>query len=578
MTDFNNEKPNNLEGKSFKEQILAEIEEATRLRKLRDEEILREEQEKKEAARRASLLEAEQKAQRLRQSKDAELIAEKIRIASEAQKALEENKLDIDSSRQEVDKVLENLEQAFDLPNQTKVDIRNVEPKPEVQEEESDENLVDEPDVEQVEEKLVIDESSSSMTLENKTEVSLTESQDDSTERDDFEANEMPTSRGRRKRQKTDSLAKRIASVLISAIVIILLVTSFFGYRYVTKAIGPLDSESSEYVSVEIPAGSGNKYIGQILEESGIIKDATIFNFYTKFKNYTNFGSGYYNFKASMDLDEISKLLQEGGTAEPERPALGKILVTEGYTLKQIATAVATNAQAAKGESKKTPFDSEEFMTLIQNKDFISEMAEKYPKLFASLPSADQVTYQLEGYLFPATYDYYEDTTLEGLVEHMLATTDAYLANYYDTIAAKGLTVNEVLSLASLVEKEGSTDEDRRNIASVFYNRLNIAMPLQSNIAILYAMGKLGEKTTLAEDAAIDTAIDSPYNIYTNTGLTPGPVDSPSLSAIEATVNPSSTDYYYFVADVKTGAVYYSETYEEHEANVEKYINSQLSQ
>ncbi|MDS8990853.1 endolytic transglycosylase MltG, partial [Streptococcus pneumoniae] len=83
---------------------------------------------------------------------------------------------------------------------------------------------------------------------------------------------------------------------------------------------------------------------------------------------------------------------------------------------------------------------------------------------------------------------------------------------------------------ASLVEKEGSTDEDRKNIASVFYNRLNQGMPLQSNIAILYAEGKLGKKTTLAEDAAIDTNIDSAFNVYKNPGLMPGPVDSPSLS------------------------------------------------
>lgn len=75
-----------------------------------------------------------------------------------------------------------------------------------------------------------------------------------------------------------------------------------------------------------------------------------------------------------------------------------------------------------------------------------------------------------------------------------------------------------------------------------------------------------------------DTSIDSPYNVYTNTGLMPGPVDSPSLSAIEATINPASTDYYYFVADVNTGAVYYSETYEGIEANVEKYVNSQLDE
>ncbi len=205
-------------------------------------------------------------------------------------------------------------------------------------------------------------------------------------------------------------------------------------------------------------------------------------------------------------------------------------------------------------------------------------MVEKYPRLLGDLPSADQATYRLEGYLFPATYSYYKETSMEDLVEQMIVTMDSYMSSYYDTIAAKGMTVNEVLTLASLVEKEGSTDEDRRNIASVFYNRLNAGMPLQSNIAILYAMGKLGEETTLEADASIDTGIDSPYNIYTHTGLMPGPVDNPGLSAIEAVINPATTNYYYFVADVKTGNVYYSENYDDHEKNVHKYVNSQLSE
>jgi UPF0755 protein len=249
--------------------------------------------------------------------------------------------------------------------------------------------------------------------------------------------------------------------------------------------------------------------------------------------------------------------------------------VPEGYTIKQISEAVTKNTA---DDDSSTPFTADDFLSVVQDGSFISKMVEKYPKLLANLPSADEATYQLEGYLFPATYSYYEDTTMEDLVEQMISTMDSYMSSYYDTISEKGMTVNEVLTLASLVEKEGSTDDDRRNIASVFYNRLNANMALQSNIAILYAMGKLGEETTLSADASIDTSIDSPYNVYTNTGLMPGPVDSPSLSAIEATINPASTDYYYFVADVNTGAVYYSETYEEHEANVEKYVNSQLDE
>lgn len=553
MTDFEKDKDTSQEAKSFKEQILEEIKEANRLRQLREEEMFRKEQEAKEIAQKS----LEQQEKVTQQNKDADLIAEKIRLAEEALRALEENQLHLTSERQKVDEALESLEQAFTLPHS-----KIVEPT-ETTLDEQVRQVKDEPRHQPDNEKeLVQSVTTKSVPVEQST----------------IPEEPVRPSKIRRKRQRTDSLAKRIASAIISIAVILILVGGFFTYRYVTSAVGPLDKSSSKYITVEIPEGSGNKYIGQILEKAGVIKDATIFNFYTKFKNYTNFGSGYYNLKASMDLDEISKLLQKGGTDEPERPTLGKILITEGYTIKQIADAVTVNTIAQKSEKTSTPFSKDDFLKLIQDETFIAKMVAKYPNLFASLPNADQVTYRLEGYLFPATYNYYEDTTLEDLVEQMISTTDSYLSSYYDTIASKGMTVNEVLTLASLVEKEGSTDEDRRNIASVFYNRLNANMPLQSNIAILYAMGKLGEKTSLAEDATIDTTIDSPYNIYTNTGLMPGPVDSPSLSAIEATINPASTDYLYFVADVKTGAVYYSETFEEHQANVEKYINSQLNQ
>lgn len=380
----------------------------------------------------------------------------------------------------------------------------------------------------------------------------------------------------RRRRQKTDNLAKRISLILISAIILVLLMAGFFGYRFVKSSINPLDKNDTDYVQVEIPEGSGNKLIGQILEKAGVIKSGQVFNYYSKFKNYTNFQSGYYNLQKSMSLDDIADALQKGGSAQPTKPVLGKILITEGYTIKQISKAIESNANTKK-TSDKTPFSSKDFLKLIQSDDFIAKMQAKYPKLLANLPSKSSAKYQLEGYLFPATYNYYKETSLESLAEEMISTMNQNLSDYYDMIAAKNLTVNEVLTVASLVEKEGSTDEDRRNIASVFYNRLNAGMPLQSNIAILYAMDKLGSKTTLAEDAAIDTSIDSPYNIYTNTGLMPGAVDSPGLSAIKATVTPASTDYYYFVADVKTGKVYYAKTYEEHASNVEKYVNSQLT-
>ena len=278
-----------------------------------------------------------------------------------------------------------------------------------------------------------------------------------------------------------------------------------------------------------------------------------------------------------MDLETIIQKLQEEGTKTPQAPVLGKVTIPEGYTIDQIATAITADVSTKK--AGKTPFKKEDFLKAVQDDAFIEKMVAKYPKLLASLPSKDSgVRYRLEGYLFPATYNYGKDTTVKEMIDQMLAAMDQNLSPYYETLESKNINVNEVLTLASLVEKEGATDQDRKDIASVFYNRLNQDMPLQSNIAILYAEGKLGQKTTLKEDATIDTELDSPYNIYKNTGLMPGPVDNPGVSAIEAAVNPSKTDYLYFVANVENGEVFFAKTYEEHNKNVEEHVNSKLTQ
>ncbi|HEL1823948.1 TPA: endolytic transglycosylase MltG [Streptococcus suis] len=382
------------------------------------------------------------------------------------------------------------------------------------------------------------------------------------------------TSKQRRKKQ--DNAAKRIVSVIMSIVVVAVLVTGLTGYMWVKSSLEPVNAKATEAIQVEIPEGSSTLEIGKILVDNKLIKNATIFNYYSKIKSYNNFQSGFYNLKQNMSVDDIAKALQESGTPTAQKEAAGKILIVEGYTLTQIAQAITDNTKT-EDKNDKTPFTTEQFMATVTNQDFINRMVATYPKLFASLPAADSgVIYQLEGYLFPAVYEYSDETTIEELVEQMIVAMDNRLQPYYETIAAKNLTVNEVLTLASLVEKESSTDEDRRNIASVFFNRLNAAMPLQSNIAILYAQGKLGQETTLAEDAAIDTSIESPYNIYWTPGLLPGPVDSPSLSAIEAVINANTTDYLYFVADVTTGSVYFTNNIDEHNQNVAKYVNAHL--
>ena len=394
---------------------------------------------------------------------------------------------------------------------------------------------------------------------------------------DKTEAAELPR-RSRRESVKPIKKKKksRLKGCLVTTLVLLILFGAggFFGLSYAKSALQPVDPNSKQYVRVQIPDGANTQQIGSALEKSGVIKNGLVFTVYAKYKNYTELKSGYYNLQKSMSVEDVIKELQKGGTPEPQEVTLAELTIPEGYTLEQIAQTVGQ----LQGEFKE-PMTSEAFMAKVQDETFIAQEVAKYPNLLESLPAKDSgVRYRLEGYLFPATYAIKESTTIESLIDNMLAAMDKNLYPHYAAIKEKNLTVNELLTIASLVEKEGAKTEDRKLIAGIFYNRLNQNMPLQSNIAILYAEGKLGQNISLADDAAIDTSIDSPYNVYTKVGLMPGPVDSPSLDAIESSINQTKSDYLYFVANVQDGKVYYATTREEHDRNVQEHINSKLHQ
>ena len=384
----------------------------------------------------------------------------------------------------------------------------------------------------------------------------------------------------RRSRRETVKPVKKKKSHLkaffISLLIFLALISAggYFGYQYVQSSLLPVDVNSKEYVTVQIPEGANVQEIGSTLEHSGVIKHGVIFAFYAKYKNYSDLKAGYYNLQKSMSTEDIIKELQKGGTAEPQEPSLADLTIPEGYTIEQIAQAVGQ----LKGEFKE-PLTADAFLAKVQDDNFISQEVAKYPNLLESLPTKESgARYRLEGYLFPATYSIKESTTIESLIDEMLAAMDKTLTPHYSAIKSKNLTVNELLTIASLVEKEGAKTEDRKLIAGVFYNRLNLGMPLQSNIAILYAQGKLGQDISLADDAGIDTSINSPYNVYTKSGLMPGPVDSPSQDAIEASINQTKSENLYFVANVTDGKVYYAANQEEHDRNVAEHVNSKLTQ
>ena len=413
-------------------------------------------------------------------------------------------------------------------------------------------------------------------TVPEKETVNLASHKEELTSQEATEEADLPR-RSRRESAKPAKKKKKshLKGFLVTVLVLLILLGAggFFGLRYAESALQPVDPSSKQYMTVQIPDGSNAQEIGSTLEKSGVIKNGLIFTLYVKYKNYNELKSGYYNLQKSMSVEDIIKELQKGATPEPQEVTLASLTIPEGYTLEQIAQTVGQ----LQGNFKEA-LTAEAFLAKVQDENFIAQEVTKYPNLLESLPTKDSgVRYRLEGYLFPATYTIKENTTVESLIDSMLAAMDKNLSSHYAAIKEKNLTVNELLTIASLVEKEGAKTEDRKLIAGVFYNRLNQGMPLQSNIAILYAEGKLGQNISLADDAGIDTTINSPYNVYTNLGLMPGPVDSPSLDAIESSINQTKSDYLYFVANVQDGKVYYATTLEDHDKNVQEHINGKLN-
>ncbi|WP_413524191.1 endolytic transglycosylase MltG [Carnobacterium divergens] len=368
----------------------------------------------------------------------------------------------------------------------------------------------------------------------------------------------MAESRSRMlEREKESTVVKKVVLSIIGVLVILVVILGLVGYRYVTSSLQPLNPSSEEKIQVEVPIGSTTKEIAKILEDKGIIKSAFVFSYYVKTNNAANFLAGYYELKPSMTLNQIIKDLQKGGSATAGEGA-NKILVQEGLTMEQIAQSV----------EKSTKYKKTEFLKLVQDEAFLNNMKQKYPQLLDSAMSATDVRYRLEGYLFPATYDYDKKMTLEEIVEDMIKKTDEVMKPFYGTIQAQGKTVQEVLTVASLVEKEGVSYDDRTKIANVFYNRVAADMPLQTDISVLYSLDTHKELVTEK-----DLEVDSPYNLYQNKGFGPGPFNNPGLESIKATLNPADTSYLYFLADTKTGKVYFAETYDEHLRLKAKYLD-----
>lgn len=355
-------------------------------------------------------------------------------------------------------------------------------------------------------------------------------------------------------KKKEVKLVRRIVFTIVLFILLVGGIGGYMAYNYVKSALEPIDPTSEEIINVQIPIGSGLDSISTALEKNGIIKNAKIFKYYAKFNNESDFQAGDYNLTKAMTFDELIQSLKTG---KVYRKPVFTLTIPEGLTLQQIGTIV----------EKKTSHSADDFFKLVTDNAFVDRMMMKFPNLLTEEVKGENVRYALEGYLYPATYPFFdENPSLEKIVEDMLTATESNVAPYYELLEAEGKSVHWLLTFASLLEEEATAQTDRAIIASIFYNRLEANMPLQTDPTVLYALGSHKDRVLFE-----DLEVDNPYNTYKNLGLPPGPIANAGKTSIEAVLDPSKTDYYYFLAD-KTGENHYSKTYEQHLQQIDEFL------
>ncbi|MCR8907657.1 endolytic transglycosylase MltG [Thermophilibacter sp. ET337] len=291
-------------------------------------------------------------------------------------------------------------------------------------------------------------------------------------------------------------------------------------------------------VTITVPEGSGAAAVADALFDAGAIANKSEFLSEVRRTNAeASLKSGTYEIVTGTDQSDIIAMLTTG-------PVMAvSFTIPEGYTLAQIAAVVEQEAN----------IPSSDFLAQAKASAYVDD----YPFL------ADVTDDSLEGYLFPKTYGFpTSDVTADDVIRAMLDQfqTEVASIDFSAAIASiqerYGITVNEddIITMASIIEREAATDEQRADIASVFYNRLEIGMMLQSDATLVYSLGR--------DVTADDLKVDDPYNTYTREGLTPTPICSPGLPSIQAAANPSETSYLYFYITPDTAT--FSETYDEH--------------
>ncbi len=329
-----------------------------------------------------------------------------------------------------------------------------------------------------------------------------------------------------------------------SVIIITAVLIAIGGVFYFRYQVYFSHSEFKEKKIFEIRKGDGIESIAGRLKNEDLISGKAYFYYYLRSRNLLNrILPGKYELSGQMTIPEIAAYITQEDNI---LPGYKKITFPEGWSAKQMAERL--NANGLPGG---------EFLKLTESPD--KEIVSRYEYL--------KEIKNLEGYLFPDTYFFAKDTSGERIISRMLSNFDERLAgDLRKEMQKQGKTIRDIIIMASIIENEVRSDEDRALVSGIYWNRLKIGQPLQSDITLAYILGENKKQYSIA-----DTKTPSPYNTYLNKGLPPGPINNPGLSAIRAAVYPKDSEYNYYLSDPKTGATVFARTFEEHKANKEKY-------
>ncbi|MBQ6358792.1 MAG: endolytic transglycosylase MltG [Clostridia bacterium] len=362
------------------------------------------------------------------------------------------------------------------------------------------------------------------------------------------------------RREKIWRILRPVAAVLLSIVVVALIMTG--AVRYVlSHFVYPVDPDDNTPIQVVIPSGSSASRIASILyrargeEEPGLSVSTASFKVYVDFTGRANsLRAGTYVLSRNMTIPEIVNILCAGNEAR----RVTRFTIPEGYTAAEIAQALFETGMLE---------DQEQFLALCKDGTLLSG------GYLDPLLNASDRRYALEGYLFPDTYEVYEDAAAADILKKML-NRFAVVFTEEDANRARELnmTTDQVMTLASMIEKEAGAAEDFPRVSAVFHNRLKQGMALESCATLSYALGV--KKYTFTEE---ELSTVSPYNTYRNKGLPVGPICNPGRAAIEAALYPSeeymSAGFLFFcnMNPKQTNRLVFSRTYEEHRQNVVKY-------